>query len=264
MWHQTEVAQSGGKAILTWLFLCHGFLVIVNTFHYAAKNVARFPYNHYHVLTLDWVSDWSGCRDLVWSLSDLWESCEAGNVSIHYLHTDKFSSHMVIIYWSREDVTGNEVPFKFLKLPVHSQKRSLIPLFINVSGDESRQIFNWVGWFTPVAFNCSTFCKQNCSDKNDQGMRHVRRILKNVQQRGLTSMDILQWNVRREFKICGEGLAVRQTKCPAKLKRISRTLHWTTRTKFYVMPHSQNEFAIPNIRFCVKPNHYPKGVSITW
>ncbi len=39
-----------------------------------------------------------------------------------------------------------------------------------------------------------------------------------------TAPDILQWNVQREFKMSGEGLEGRRTKCPARLKRISRTL----------------------------------------
>ncbi len=37
-------------------------------------------------------------------------------------------------------------------------------------------------------------------------------------------LDILRWNFRREFKMSSEGLEVRQTKCPARLKWISGTL----------------------------------------
>ena len=77
--------------------------------------------------------------------------------------------------------------------------------------------------------------------------RTWRRILKNVRRGDLTSPDILcgksksrtlkcpanvwysqhilQWNVQRESKISGKGLAVRRTKFLARLTRILRTLH---------------------------------------
>ncbi len=65
----------------------------------------------------------------------------------------------------------------------------------------------WPRWtFCPVSVN--------------QGLQHVQWKLWCLPH-------TLQSNVRQELKMSGKGLAVGQTKCPAKLKRISRTLEIT-------------------------------------